>query len=101
MPRLINAFNDLLKSIDWSGLRTALGRILQGCEPLAENIGEGVLWFIENCLNPLATYVINEMLISFIEDLSAGIELINKTIDAISPYWDKFWNVFGEDAYSA
>lgn len=47
LPRLANILSDLMESVDWEALRTALKNLYTALEPYAEAIAEGLIDFIE------------------------------------------------------
>ena len=47
LPRLLNILASFMDSVDWEGLRSALKSLYQALEPYAEEIGNGLLDFIE------------------------------------------------------
>lgn len=48
LPRLFNILASFMNSVDWEGLRAALKSLYQALEPYAEEIGKGLLDFIES-----------------------------------------------------
>lgn len=80
IPRFLNALNDGLMKIDWKKIQDALGKIWEALEPLAENVGDGLLWFWEEVLVPFGVWLGNEVITRFLKTLREGIRLLNVAI---------------------
>jgi len=65
--------------------RKSLENLKKSFEPLSENIGEGVLWFIDNILAPLTKWVISEVVPRFFDTLSIAIDAFNAILEALKP----------------
>lgn len=100
LPDFINATNTLLCNIDWDKLNTALDNLWKALAPFAINVGEGLLWFYENVLVPIGTWVVNEVVPRFLDTLTIAIETLNAVIDALKPLakwlFDKFLKPLAE-----
>lgn len=94
LPDFIDATNTLLCNIDWEKINTALDNLWKALAPLAINIGEGLLWFYENVLVPLGTWVANEVVPRFLNTLTIAIEILNTVIDILKPSAKWFFNKF-------
>ena len=72
----------------------SLDRLKTAFEPFAENVGQGLKWFYDNALIPLAKWTITDLLPAFIDILAAGINVLNSVIEVFKPYalwlWDSF-----------
>lgn len=92
LPRFIDALNNMLNKIDWEKINTALSDLWKELAPFAINVGEGLLWFWENVLTPLGTWVANEVVPRFLETLKNVISILNTVIEALKPLWQWFWD---------
>lgn len=88
LPRFIDITNELLKSIDWERLNTALRDFWKALEPFVEHVGEGLLWFYEHVLAPLAVYVVNDAVTKFLEELTEVLEGLNIYIEKVKPAFE-------------
>ena len=79
-------------NIDWEGLSTNLDNLLNSLKPFAENVGEGLEWFYTTVLVPLAEYVTNDLVPSFLDLLSNVINTLSVVLDAAKPSVDWMWN---------
>lgn len=94
LPRFINAMADGLAKVDWQKINDALHTLWEALAPFAINVGEGLLWFWENVLVPLGTWILNDAVPVFLELLAAAINLVNAVIDKVKGpaqwLWDNF-----------
>ena len=94
IPRFLNALNDGLMKVNWEKIREGLGKIWEALEPLAENVGDGLLWFWENVLVPFGTWVANEVITRFLKTLENAIKLLNVAITAAKKVFQWFFDNF-------
>lgn len=80
IPRFLDALNNGLMKINWQKIQDALGKLWEALEPLAENVGDGLLWFWEEVLVPFGVWVANEVVTRFLESLRNGVRLLNTAI---------------------
>ena len=92
IPRFVDALNNGLMSIDWGTLNEKLRGLWDALTPFALNIGEGLLWFWENVLVPLGTWVGNEFVPRFLQTLTEVIDIFNEVLEATKPTFRWFWN---------
>lgn len=82
------------ETLDFTPLLKSIDKLLKAMQPFVENIGAGLLWFYENVLLPLASFVIQDVIPKFLDILSAAITVVNEAIEALKPLgmwlWDKF-----------
>lgn len=94
LPRFINALTDGMAKVNWQSINDALIRLWDALEPFAETVGEGLLWFWENVLVPLGTWTMNNLVPTFLDLLTASIDLLSAVIDVFKPFgiwlWDEF-----------
>lgn len=76
LPRLINAFNNFLIKIKWNKINKSLRKFWDALEPLAENVGTGILNFFDDLLEK-GSKLVNK--------LPAGIDKITEWIKQIKP----------------
>lgn len=94
LPGFIDVTNELLNGINWDKIQSSLDKLYKALTPFAINIGEGLLWFYENVLAPLATWVANEVVPRFLNMLSIAINITNSVIDALKPLAKWFFEKF-------
>lgn len=77
-----------------------LGKLKDAVEPFKENVGEGLKWFWDNVLEPMADWTINEAIPEFLELLADDLELLNTIWDKIKPVVDWFWDKIGKFSFN-
>lgn len=80
------------KNIDFQPLIDSFEKLKTSIEPLADNIGKGLLWLLENVLEPLGSFVIEDALPEFFNLFASAVEACNKAFEVISPYLNEIWN---------
>lgn len=94
LPRFIQAITDGLGNIDWENINESLRNLWDALEPFAITVGEGLLWFWENVLVPLGTWVINDLLPAFLGTLAAVLNVLNEALIALAPMGQWLWDNF-------
>lgn len=81
-------------ALDFSPVLESVKGLLESIEPLVDNIGEALEWFYTDILIPLAEWTIEDVIPTFLDLLSASIDVLNEVIEALKPLgqwlWDKF-----------
>lgn len=88
LPRFLDATNDLLKNINWSKLNASLRTFWKALEPFAEHAGEGLLWFYEHVLIPIADWSVSYIIPDFLERLADALNGINYYIEKVKPAFE-------------
>ena len=73
----------------------AFDHLEQSLAPFADTIGEGLEWFTENVLQPLASWTIESLVPAFLDSLADAIDGVNSAWETAEPVikerlWDKF-----------
>lgn len=76
-------FEPLLAS--FQNLRSAL-------EPIVSNIGTALLWLLENVLEPIGSFVIEDALPSFFNLLASAVNFCTTAFDVLRPTLEDIWN---------
>ncbi|XRJ97350.1 phage tail protein [Latilactobacillus sakei] len=77
--------SDWAKTLDFRPLLNSIDGLLKAIQPLTKNIGDGLQWFYNNVLLPLAGFTITKLIPAFLDALSGAIKLLNGIIDALKP----------------
>lgn len=112
VPKILGGFKDIDVSIidrvrevferlkkpfeNWNlePLREQFERLLEILKRFGGKIGEGLWWFYENVLAPLAKWTIGEVLPQFLNILNNSLEAIEPILDKISEDLKYLWDVF-------
>ena len=94
LPRFIDAISQMMSNIDWDKVNSAFDELWKALTPFAINVGEGLLWFVENVLSPLGAWTMNEVVPAFLHILSGAISIVNKIIEKAKPTFEWLWKNF-------
>lgn len=84
------------EKLDFTPLLESINTLLEAVKPLTDRIGEGLEWFWNNVLLPIAGWTIEEAVPTFLNMLASAIDALNKVIDALKPAATWFWDNFLE-----
>lgn len=73
------------KKLDFSPLLTSIKDLLKSLEPITQTIGDGLSWFWDNVLLPIAGWTIQTAVPTFLDMLTAAIDAVNSVIEALEP----------------
>lgn len=92
--KMTKATADWAKTLDFTPLLNSIDGLLKSIEPLTQNIGDGLAWFYENVLLPIAGFTITNVIPTFLDILSGAIDVVNSVLNALKPLgkwlFDKF-----------
>ena len=94
LPAFINALSNGLAKIDFERIRQSLINLWKAIAPFAIKVGEGLLWFFDKVLVPLAAWVISDVLPLFLDALAAVISLLTATVEAWEPQREVLFEKF-------
>ena len=105
IERITGATAEWASKLDFYPLLESINGLLESVQPLTQNIGDGLAWFYENVLLPIAGWTIQEAIPVFLDMLSAAIGALNKVIEALKPLgiwlWENFLQPLGQWAGDA
>lgn len=94
LPRFIDIISKTLNNIDFPKINRALREFWQALAPFTINVGEGLLWFLDNVLSPLTSWTISDIVPIFIKAVARSISILNSVVSAFAPFgkwlFDKF-----------
>ena len=82
------------KTIDFTPLKEAFGGLKEELNVFGEIVFDGFIFFIEEILVPLTTFVATEALPVFIQVLSAALNVLNTTLTTLKPLGIWLWETF-------
>lgn len=86
---------DWAADVDFKPLLKALDDLEIALAPFVDNVGEGLLWFHENVLQPLASWVIEDAVPAFLDSLADAIEGLNAAWETAAPVLEeRLWEGF-------
>lgn len=90
LPRFVDAITNGLQKVNWGRLNKSLNNFWDALAPFSIKIGEGLLWFWENVLVPLATWTVSYAVPRFLDSISDALDRIDW--DAIGSSLAGFWD---------
>ena len=98
--QIVSATADWAGKLDFSPLLTSVKTLLEAIAPFAETVGEGLAWFWENVLLPIAGWTIQTAVPTFLDMLSAALDALNSVLVALQPLgvwlFDNLFKPLGE-----
>lgn len=95
VQEILQPFKDSIanwfQGLDFSPLLDALGNLKSACEPFISYIYNGMLWLLENILEPLGSWTMEDALPNFISMLSDGMKTLNNVLETLRPTFDYIW----------
>lgn len=85
LPHLLNSIADSLDRMDFSTVNQGLSDLWTELEPFTENIGEGILWFIDKFLSPISEWTVNTALPEFLKTLTKSVKSLNSALEILKP----------------
>lgn len=79
------------KNVNFQPLIDSFNKLKTAVKPLIENIGKGLLWFLENVLEPFGSFVIEDGLPTFFNLLANAVEACNKAFEVMAPHLNQIW----------
>ena len=99
LHNIVDSTAEWAEQLDFTPILTSIDTLLKAIEPLTENIGEGLEWFWNNVILPIAAWTIEDAVPTFLDMLSAAITTVNEVIEVFEPLgtwlWDNFLQPIG------
>lgn len=88
------------KTIDFSPLLESFDRVLVALNPIVNTVGTLLLWLLENVLEPIAKWAIEQAIPAVFNLIAAALKALNSVIIALKPMgiwlWENFLKPLGE-----
>lgn len=86
--------------LDFSPLLESFDRILIAVKPIVSDVGNLILWFLNNVLLPISKWGVEQALPTVFDLIAAALKAIHSVIDALKPLgiwlWEEFLQPLGE-----
>lgn len=86
--------------LDFSPLLESFDKILISVKPIVSDVGNFLLWFLNNVLLPIAKWGVEQALPTVFDLIAAALKAIHSVIDALKPLgiwlWEEFLQPLGE-----
>lgn len=96
LPGLLQILTKFNLDVNWSAINKGFDGIWKAIVPFAEHIGEGLLWFLDNALEPAGEWAMNTILPKILDILATAIQIIDGAVEAAKPAFMWLWNNFLE-----
>lgn len=90
--RLSASWAQWAKTIDFSPLLNSVHILAEAFKPLEQSLFDGLLFLHERILEPLASFVIEDVIPRFLETLANGITILSNCIEGLKPLFLWFWD---------
>ena len=77
--------------IDYSGIGKGLQTVKKSVSPFVNNVGEGLNWFLQNVLVPIASWTVEDVIPGFLNLVSGAVDVVNQAIEDFKPVFSWFW----------
>ena len=98
------AASDSLKEwsadLDFTPLLESFDRVLVAIKPIVTDVGDAILWLLNNALEPIAKWGLEQALPTAFDLIAAALKAIHSVIDALKPLgmwlWEEFLQPLGK-----
>lgn len=98
--RATESIKEWAKSIDFAPLLESFDRVLVAINPIVGTVGNLLLWLLNNVLEPIAKWGIEQALPAVFDLIAAALNAVNSVLNALKPLgtwlWEKFLQPLGE-----
>ena len=92
IPRLVDGLVNMSKSIDWDLILQKFRELWAVLAPFTIHVGEGLLWFYEKVLLPVAGWAVGNLFPAVLSLITALISSLDKVVQSFKPEFEKFYN---------
>lgn len=85
IKKITGATAEWAEALNFTPLLESVDVLLRALQPLAEHVGDGLAVFWKEVLLPIASWTIQDAVPKFLNLLSAGLEALDKVIQAVEP----------------
>lgn len=84
--KLSSIFEEWTRDLNFEPLAEAFDRIVKAAKPIVDTLGDGLLWFFEKVVLPIAKLIIEDTLPTFLDILGGSLEVLGHAINDIKPF---------------
>ncbi|MDB8553249.1 hypothetical protein [Turicibacter sanguinis] len=93
---IVDKINEFFNGIDFIPLKNSFIELKAAIAPIIENIGKIISWFMENILQPLSEWVIEDALPAFFNVLAGVFKVLNPLLEVFMDLGSWLWESFLE-----
>lgn len=90
--KMSEVFEKWTRKLNFEPLAKSFDRLVKAIKPLAGHIGDALVWFLENALLPIGSYIIEDALPFFFDTLASALEFLSNTISRLKPFISWFFD---------
>lgn len=94
MKKLIDNIKAYIKTFDFNPLIQSFNKLKKSIEPIINNLGKIIKWFLVEILDPLAHWTISNFIPAFLNLLAGALDFLNPILEVFMSLgqwlWDKF-----------
>lgn len=94
------SLKDWSANLDFSPLLESFDRMLIAIRPIVSDVGNAILWLLNNVLEPIAKWGIEQALPAIFDLIAATLDAVHNVIEALKPlgiwFWENFLQPLGE-----
>lgn len=94
IPTMLDTVGKFSKDVDWKSINKSLDDLWKAVEPFTEKVGDGLLWFLQKVLEPVAAWAVSNVVPRSIDAVKEAIKLLSELIDKDKPNLQWFYDDF-------
>lgn len=94
MKKLVDKIKGYINSFDFKPLLQSFNRLKTSVEPIIDNVGKVIKWFLVEILDPLAHWAISDLIPAFLNLLAGALDVINPILEVFIELGKWLWEEF-------
>lgn len=94
MKKLVDRIKGYINSFNFKPLLESFNRLKTSIEPIINNVGKVIKWFLVEILDPLAHWAISDLIPAFLNLLAGALDVINPILEVFIDLGKWLWEEF-------
>lgn len=94
MKKLVDNIKAYINTFNFEPLINSFNRLKKSVEPIVNNIGKIIKWFLVEILDPLAKWTISDLLPAFLNLLAGALDFLNPILEVFMSLGAWLWDSF-------
>ena len=94
MKKLVDNIKAYINTFNFEPLINSFNRLKKSVEPIINNIGKIIKWFLVDILDPLAKWTISDLLPAFLNLLAGALDFLNPILEVFMSLGKWLWDEF-------
>lgn len=94
MKKLVDRIKGYINSFNFKPLLESFDRLKTSIEPIINNVGKVIKWFLVEILDPLAHWAISDLIPAFLNLLAGALDVINPILEVFIDLGKWLWEEF-------